>query len=172
MGSPTSPQAQESLSDKWKRLRNEGNGPCPVTNRISSRWRQAFYEEDFGKLDHRMTIFTVTVLKNKFDCIRLMKRTSSIEISQKHFPVGKNAFRESETKCQAYTAMRGSTNSSTSIGPPSSSLMIRNNRPNDVELNLIVGSGDPSMIVWDLDLTRCEPSGIRLMPRKRDKMIT
>ncbi|GBL92804.1 hypothetical protein AVEN_4514-1 [Araneus ventricosus] len=28
MGSPTSPQAQESLSDKWKRLRNERNGPC------------------------------------------------------------------------------------------------------------------------------------------------
>ncbi|GBM60683.1 hypothetical protein AVEN_62632-1 [Araneus ventricosus] len=37
MESPTSPQAQESLSKKWKRLRNEGNGPCPVTNRISSR---------------------------------------------------------------------------------------------------------------------------------------
>ncbi|GBM28682.1 hypothetical protein AVEN_116699-1 [Araneus ventricosus] len=36
MGSPTSPQAQESLSDKWKLLRNERNGACPVTNRTSS----------------------------------------------------------------------------------------------------------------------------------------
>ncbi|GBM01754.1 hypothetical protein AVEN_271990-1 [Araneus ventricosus] len=36
MGSSTSPQAQELLSDKWKRLRNEGNGPYLVTNRISS----------------------------------------------------------------------------------------------------------------------------------------
>ncbi|GBM29383.1 hypothetical protein AVEN_253905-1 [Araneus ventricosus] len=50
-------------------------------------------------------------------------------------------------------------------GPPSSSLIIRNNRPNDVELSQIVGSGDPSMMAGDLYLTRLESvGGVRLMP--------
>ncbi|GBN34160.1 hypothetical protein AVEN_34877-1 [Araneus ventricosus] len=48
MGSPTSPQVQESLSDKWKRLRNEGNGPCPVTNRISSRVQKTGFSSHRG----------------------------------------------------------------------------------------------------------------------------
>ncbi|GBM96279.1 hypothetical protein AVEN_260232-1 [Araneus ventricosus] len=75
MGSPTSPQAQESLSDNWKRLRNEGNGPCPVTNRISSRVQK--------------TGFSLTGFEH------FMNRTSSITIIPKILPF----FENSSCKC-------------------------------------------------------------------------
>ncbi|GBM97542.1 hypothetical protein AVEN_197377-1 [Araneus ventricosus] len=49
MASPTSPQAQVSLSDKWKRFGNEGNGPCSVTNTVSSRVHKTGFRFGFSR---------------------------------------------------------------------------------------------------------------------------